>query len=83
MSSDLRFRDYQLDAIASIFRVFGLQPAGPESDQIVARCSSDRAGEDSNHGWASEELADRSCDDDKPSIRTESAVDEVFQPHLW
>ena len=83
MASELRFRDYQLDAIASLYRAFGVFPAGPESDQIVARCSGYGVGQDGNHGRDGSELASRSSDDDEPSVRVEPAVDEVFQPDLW
>lgn len=79
----MQFRDYQLDAIAQLFREFGVEPAGPETDQIVARCRGNWPGEDGNYGRASEELANGSSDDDKPPIRVEPTSNEPTQLNLW
>jgi len=64
VSNAIRFRDYQLDAIANIFTEFGVEPAGPDDDQIVAACRS-RNGtrENGNHGRPGKKLADRPSDD--------------------
>ena len=66
MPNDIAFRDYQLDALRSIFSDFGLIPAGPTTDEIVIACSRDGIGQNGNHGRASEELAIWSSDDDQP-----------------
>lgn len=66
MPNDIAFRDYQLDALASIYADFGIDPAGPPSDEIVSRCSSNGTRENGDHGRASEELAGWSSDDDQP-----------------
>ena len=65
MPNDIAFRDYQLDALAAIFRDFGVTPAGPADDEIVASCSGNGPRQDCDHGRASEELADWSSDDDQ------------------
>lgn len=65
MPNDIAFRDYQLTALAAIYADFGLTPAGPTDDQIVASCRSNGAREDSDNGWVGQELALWSCDDDK------------------
>lgn len=36
MSNAFRFRDYQSSCIAGIFRLFRVEPAGPDDDPIVA-----------------------------------------------
>lgn len=61
---DITFRDYQINAIASIFRKFELDPAGPPDDQIVAACCGDGAREDCDDGRVSAVVADRTGDDD-------------------
>jgi len=83
MASELRFRDYQLDAIASVYRQFGLEPAGPEEDQIVAHCRGYGNGQDCDHGRAGEVVANGEGDDDEPPLRVESTVDRIVQPNLW
>lgn len=62
----IRFRDYQVTAIANIFRLFGVDPAGPEDDPVVARCRSNGTGEDSCDGRSDSSLADRQSDDVEP-----------------
>lgn len=61
-----KFRDYQIDAIARIFAIFGVEPAGPPVDQVVLACRSHRAGENCDDGGAGEPLAERQGDADKP-----------------
>ena len=79
MSNAFRFRDYQLGAISAIFQQFGIQPAGPESDQIVAHCGSNRIGQNCDHGRAGKVVADRSSDDDQSPIRVEHPGDTLFE----
>lgn len=65
MAADITFRDYQLDAIRSIYRDCGLFPAGPSTDEIVACCGGDGTRQDSDYGRAGSELAGGSSDDDQ------------------
>lgn len=67
----IRFRDYQIDVIANIFQLFGIEPAGPKDDPIVARCRSNRDGQDDSDGRSNSPLAGGSSDDAEPSVRTE------------
>lgn len=62
-SGSFQFRDYQLDALQSIFSLFGIVPAGPSDDPVVSRCCSHRTREDSDHGRLGESLAAREGDD--------------------
>lgn len=66
MAADITFRDYQLEAIRSVFDDCGLRPAGPPTDEIVAYCCGHRAREDGDNGGTGEELAEGACDDDLP-----------------
>lgn len=59
----LRFRDYQLDALRTIFQSFGVIPAGPPDDPLVVACSSDGTGQNGLHGGAGETLAGGASDD--------------------
>ena len=83
MSNDVKFRDYQLDAIKSIFDEFGIEPAGPPTDQIVAHCSGNRSWEDSDNGGTGESVADRQGDDDKPPVRDKPASTSPTQFDLF
>lgn len=78
MPNDITFRDYQLDAIAKLYEQFGITPAGPPSDQIVAHCRRNRNWEDSRDGRVGSLVAGRSGDDDQSSLRAESAIDPKF-----
>lgn len=66
MPNDITFRDYQLDAIRSIYADFGISPAGPSDDEIVASCGGNGSREDCDNGRTGEELADWTGDDDLP-----------------
>ena len=83
MPNDVKFRDYQLDAIKSVFDEFGLEPAGPSDDQIVSHCRGDRTRQDGDNGGASESLADRSSDVDVAPIRDQPAVNRTTQLDLF
>lgn len=65
MAADITFRDYQLDAIRSIYSDCGLSPAGPSTDEIVAYCGGDGSRKDGYYGGVSSELAAGSSDDDQ------------------
>jgi hypothetical protein len=64
MSNEIDFRKYQLDAIARVFAIVGVQPAGPDDEQVVAYCRGYRIGEDGDHGRLGSTLARGSSDDD-------------------
>ena len=55
----IRPRDYQIDAIAEIYRKFGVEPAGPDDDPIVAACRSDRHRENGHDVGVGEDMANR------------------------
>ena len=58
-TTKIGFRDYQSQAIATIFYKFNIEPAGPENEQIVAACRSYRSRKDGDDGPAREALASR------------------------
>ena len=77
----MKLRDYQVEAVANVFRIFGIPPAGPDESQVVKQyrlesgqrqVESDGSGdglrEDDLHGSTGEPLADRSSDDDQPPV---------------
>lgn len=64
MSDGLTFRKYQLEAIGRIFEITGVEPAGPETEQVVAHCRSHRAGKNGDHGRSGSALAGGPSDDD-------------------
>ena len=55
--NEIGFRDYQSVAIATIFSKFGIEPAGPENDEIVAACRRYRLRENGHDGPAGKTLA--------------------------
>ncbi len=61
---DITFRDYQIHAISSIFTKFGIEPAGPPEDQIVAACSGNGVRENGDDGRTCEVMANGASDDD-------------------
>jgi len=65
-SNTFRFRAYQVTAIGDIFCRFGVEPAGPDDDPIVAYCRSNRAREDQHDGRAGGQVAGRARDADEP-----------------
>lgn len=75
---ELVFRDYQLTTIADAYRSFGVYPAGPKDDAIVAACGGNGTGENRHHGSTSEELATGARDDDVSPLRTQPTVDPKF-----
>ena len=75
----MKLRDYQVEAVTNVFRIFGIPPAGPDDCQVVeqyrlesgqrsvdADGSGDGLRENDLHGGGGEPLADRSSDDDQP-----------------
>lgn len=64
MSNDITFRKYQIEAIARVFKLTGVEPAGPDDEQVVAYCRSHRTRQNSDDGRLSATLAERSSDDD-------------------
>ena len=59
----IRLRDYQLDALANVFRAFNIEPAGPSEDAVVAYCRSNRTRQDGEDGSTGKPLAEGSGDD--------------------
>lgn len=67
----MKLRDYQIEAIANVYRIFGLHPAGPDDEPIVvkyreidANGSGDRTGENGDDERAGGNVADWSRYDD-------------------
>ena len=79
----MQFRDYQLNAIRAVYEQFGITPAGPENDQIVAHCRGDSVRQNRVDGRASEVVASGPSDANEPQIRTEPTGNQPAQQYLW
>lgn len=86
----MKLRDYQVEAVANVYRLFGLHPAGPDDEPIVARYrefdadgSSDRAREDSHDGRTSGDVAAGTSDVDESSLRAEQASSSDLRGFLF
>ena len=76
----MKLRSYQVEAVANVYRIFGLHPAGPDDEPIVQRYrqldangSSDRRGENGNDGGPSGDVAAGASNDAVAPIRVEQA----------
>ncbi len=86
----MQLRDYQLEAIANVYVIFGLHPAGPDDEPIVQRyreinpvSGSNGDRQNSDDGGNSGDLAAGASDDDESPLRAEQTSTGNLRGFLW
>ncbi len=71
----MQLRDYQVEATANVYSVFGVHPAGPSDEPVVQQYrkigpdgGSDWVGKDRDDVGTCDDVANRSGDDDITSF---------------